>query len=246
MIFQGLRGRAGSVSAKRSTTTKHLQDGVSILVMYATGSARSSDYSWNMARPLIALDADGVLLDFHLGYAGAWQRAFGHAPLERDPLAYWPMDRWHVERLDAPKRDVFRAAFDEHFWRTVPAINGAVQSCHRLLEAGFDLVCVSALDLEFEAARLQNLQDLGFPIERVIATGNAAGERSPKADTITALQPAAFVDDYVPYMRGIPSSVHTALVLRGPNGSPNVGDDMVLANSVHADLVGFVDHWLAR
>ena len=41
-----------------------------------------------MARPLIALDADGVLLDFHLGYAGAWARAFGTLPAERDPFAY--------------------------------------------------------------------------------------------------------------------------------------------------------------
>ena len=220
--------------------------GCALPVDCATGRPGASDYSCEMARPLIALDADGVLLDFHLGYAGAWKRAFGHTPLERDPLAYWPMDRWHVERLDAPKRDLFRAAFDAHFWRTVPAIDGAVQACHRLREAGFELVCVSALELEFEAARLRNLQDLGFPIERVIATGNAAGERSPKADTITALKPLAFVDDYVPYMRGVPAHVHTALILRGCNGSPNVGDDMALAKSVHADLVGFVDHWLAR
>ena len=199
-----------------------------------------------MARPLIALDADGVLLDFHLGYASAWQRAFGQAPAERDPQAYWPMDRWHVERLDPARRLQLRAAFDEHFWTTVPAIAGAVEACHRLSDAGFDLICVSALELEFEAARLRNLRDLGFPIERVIATGNAAGERSPKADAIAALQPIAFVDDYIPYMRGVPGHVHTALVLRAPNGSPNTGPDMVLAKSVHDDLAGFTDHWLAR
>ena len=199
-----------------------------------------------MARPLIALDADGVLLDFHLGYASAWQRAFGVVPAERDPLAYWPMDRWEVDRLDPARRLQFRAAFDEHFWTTVPAIAGAVDACHRLRDAGFDLICVSALELEFEAARLRNLRDLGFPIERVIATGNAAGERSPKADTIAALQPIAFVDDYVPYMRGVPGHVHTALVLRAPNGSPNAGPDMALAKSVHDDLAGFTDHWLAR
>ena len=199
-----------------------------------------------MTRPLIALDADGVLLDFHLGYANAWQRAFGHTPVERDALAYWPMDRWHVERLDAPRRDVFRAAFDELFWTTVPPIEGALQACRRLHDAGFDLVCVSALDLEFEAARLRNLHDLGFPIERVIATGNAAGERSPKADAITDLKPLAFVDDYVPYMRGVPKVVHTALVLRAPNGSPNVGDDMALAKSTHLNLKAFADYWLKR
>jgi phosphoglycolate phosphatase-like HAD superfamily hydrolase len=199
-----------------------------------------------MARPLIALDADGVLLDFHLGYASAWQRAFGVVPVERDPLAYWPMDRWEVDRLDPARRLQFRAAFDEHFWTTVPAIAGAVEACHRLRDAGFDLVCVSALEAEFEAARLRNLRDLGFPIERVIATGNAAGDRSPKADTIEALQPIAFVDDYVPYMRGVPGHVHTALVLRAPNGSPNTGPDMALAKSVHDDLAGFANHWLAR
>ena len=199
-----------------------------------------------MSRPLIALDADGVLLDFHLGYAAAWLRAFGHAPVERDPLAYWPMDRWHVERLDAQRRERFRAAFDDHFWASMPAIDGALLACHRLRDAGFDLVCVSALDLEFEAARLRNLRDLGFPIERVIATGNAAGERSPKADTINELRPVAFVDDYVPYMRGVPGEVHTALVLRAPNGSPNVGDDMALAKSVHHDLAAFTEHWLTR
>ena len=198
------------------------------------------------ARERIALDADGVLLDFHLGYAGAWQRAFGALPAERDPLAYWPMDRWAVERLDDEKRAHFRKHFDETFWTTVPAIDGAIEACHRLNEAGFDLVCVSALEAEFESARLRNLRDLGFPIERVMATGNAAGERSPKAAAIASLAPVAFVDDYLPYLRGLPGRVHTALILRAPNGSPNVGEEMSLARSVHEDLAAFTSHWLAR
>ena len=199
-----------------------------------------------MSNRLIALDADGVLLDFHLGYAGAWQRAFGAAPRERDRLAYWPIDRWEVERLDDAKRAHFRRHFDETFWTSVPPIEGAVEACHRLHDAGFELVCVSALEAEYESARLRNLRDLGFPIERVIATGNAAGERSPKADAIAALDPQAFVDDYLPYMRGVPSHVHTALILRALNGSPNTGEELALARSVHDDLAGFVTHWLAR
>lgn len=198
------------------------------------------------SRPLIALDCDGVLLDFQLGYATAWERAFGQAPAERDPLAYWPIDRWAVERLTPERRPVFRAAFDEQFWTTMPPIVGALQACHRLHDAGHELVCVTALDVEFEGARLRNLRNLGFPIERVFATGNAEGDRSPKAEAIEALDPVAFVDDYIAYMRGLPAHVHTALVLRAPNGSPNVGPDLALAKSVHDDLAGFVDHWLSR
>jgi phosphoglycolate phosphatase-like HAD superfamily hydrolase len=199
-----------------------------------------------MPRCLIALDADGVLLDFHAAYAVAWERAFGVAPDERDPHAYWPMDRWAVHRLDEAKRAHFRKYFDDVFWTTVPAIEGAVEACHRLHDSGIDLVCVSALEAEYETARLQNLRDLGFPIERVIATGNAAGARSPKAAAIADLDPQAFVDDYLPYLRGIPEHVHTALVLRAPNGSPNSGPEMALAKSVHPDLGDFATHWLSR
>lgn len=197
-------------------------------------------------RPLIALDCDGVLLDFHLGYAGAWARAFGQMPAERDPAAYWPMDRWHVERLPAERRPIFRAAFDENFWTTMPPIVGAREACQRLHDAGNELICVTALDHEFEAARLRNLRTLGFPIDRVIATGHAEGARSPKADALEALCPIAFVDDYIPYLRGLPAALHTALILRAPNGSPNTGPELALAKSVHDDLTGFVDYWLAR
>jgi beta-phosphoglucomutase-like phosphatase (HAD superfamily) len=53
-----------------------------------------------MTKGIIALDADGVLLDYGLAYASAWQKAFGTYPGERDPLAYWPIDRWEVERVE--------------------------------------------------------------------------------------------------------------------------------------------------
>lgn len=197
-----------------------------------------------MTRPILALDADGVLLDFHLGYAAAWERAFGERPRERDPQAYWPMDRWNVDRLDRAGLDRFKVEFGEHFWESLPPIAGAIDACHRLHDAGYALICVSALELRYEAARLRNLRELGFPIERVIATGNTTGERSPKADAIEALRPAAFVDDYLPYLRGVPAEVHTALVLRAPNGSPNTGEELRLARTVHQDLAGFTDHWL--
>lgn len=197
-----------------------------------------------MSRPILALDADGVLVDLHVGFARAWQRAFGVYPEERDPQAYWPQDRWDVAPLDAEQRLQLRAHFNEELWTTLPAIAGAVEACHRLHDAGHELVCVTALDHRFQKARLRNLRNLGFPIERVLATGHAEGERSPKVDAIEALRPVAFVDDYIAYLRGVPAYVHTALVLRAPNGSPNTGDELALARTVHQDLAGFADHWL--
>ena len=199
-----------------------------------------------MAKPVIALDADGVLLDYSLAYAGAWQRAFGRRPALRDPAAYWPIDRWEVERLEDNERLAqLRLAFDDEFWGGIPAIAGAVDACVALAAAGYDLVCVTALPEVYRAARQRNLRAHGFPIEVVHATDNVLTEASPKADTLNALAPVAFVDDYLPYFLGVSPMIHRALVLREPSGSPNVGDLLVHTDSQHADLASFARWWLA-
>lgn len=195
-------------------------------------------------RPIIALDGDGVLVDYHLAYAQAWVKAFGRRPALRDPAAYWPMERWGVRRLAGEELQTFRKCFDAEFWSTIPAIAGAMEACHELVAAGYELVCVTAMDQQFEAARLRNLRSLGFPIERVIATANAQSAESPKAAALRELQPVAFVDDYLPYMRGIPQQIHAALVLREPNGSPNRGAELEQVHSTHINLAGFAEWWL--
>jgi phosphoglycolate phosphatase-like HAD superfamily hydrolase len=195
-------------------------------------------------RPLIALDGDGVLLDYLEGYAEAWREAFGNRPAVRDPLGYGPLERWEVPRLDAEGRARFRQHFGTRFWSSVPAIPGAVAASLRLHDAGFELVCVTALDSEFEASGLKNLRALGYPIERVYATPHGGAHRSPKADMLAELRPIAFVDDYLPYLRGVAPEVHTALITRGATGGPNEGPDLSLAKSRHLDLADFTDFWL--
>ncbi|MBX3655628.1 MAG: HAD family hydrolase [Ramlibacter sp.] len=196
-----------------------------------------------MSRGIIALDADGVLLDYGLAYAGAWQRAFGTYPLERDPLAYWPIDRWQVEHLEGALLDKFRGAFDSKFWASIPAVPGAIQACEQLAAAGFELICVTALPEEFREARERNLHEHGFPIDMVHATGNIATPASPKADTLNTLRPVAFVDDFLPYVVGVNAEIHRALITRAVNGSPNSGELLVHTDSKHTDLLAFANWW---
>ena len=84
-------------------------------------------------RPIIGLDADGVLLDYSSAYAAAWERAFSARPTERDPTAYWPIDRWNVPRLPGANLERFRTCFDDQFWSEIPAIGGALEACNRML-----------------------------------------------------------------------------------------------------------------
>ena len=199
-----------------------------------------------MTKPIIALDADGVLLDYNLAYAGVWQQAFGVYPQEKDPRAYWALDRWDIERLDGDRLAQFRGKFDERFWESLPALPGAIRACKDLQSAGYLLVCVSALSEQFATARQRNLQRLGFPIEMVIATGKHADGKNPKADALHLLRPVAFVDDYLPYMAGVHTGIHRALITRDPNGSPNAGDALALVSSRHNSLRQFSEWWLAQ
>ena len=102
-----------------------------------------------MAKPVIALDADGVLLDYSLAYAGAWQRAFGRRPALRDPAAYWPIDRWEVERLEDDERLAqLRLAFDDEFWAPMARSNSPTLGHPKFPQAGrsdYDYVGVMAM-----------------------------------------------------------------------------------------------------
>jgi hypothetical protein len=151
-----------------------------------------------------------------------------------------------VERLAGERLELLRRAFDEGFWCSIPSVPGAVEACELLRAAGYELVCVTALPEEFRSAREHNLRAHGFPIDLVHATGNAATGVSLKADTLHALKPKAFVDDYVKYLVGIDTTIHRALILRAATGSPNQGENLRFADSRHEDLLAFATWWVGR
>jgi 5' nucleotidase, deoxy (Pyrimidine), cytosolic type C protein (NT5C) len=200
----------------------------------------------NTNKKIIALDADGVLLDYNLAYASAWQRAFGEYPSEKEPNAYWAIDRWDVARLDGEGLDKFKLCFDDSFWSTIPAISGALEACQSLDAAGFELVCVTALPTKYAWARQENLRHLGFPIQKVYTADIHFTDRSPKADLLNRLKPAAFVDDYLPFLLGVDSGIHSALIHRRAIKSPNVSKSINVAASQHDDLLAFSRFWLAE
>ena len=200
-----------------------------------------------MARPLIALDADGVLLDFHLGYAGAWARAFGSAPgrarparlLADRPLAGRAARRGAARPLPAPlRRAVLVVGAGHRRRRSTPASASTTPA-----------TTSSASRRSTPSTRRRGCATCATTAFRSSASSPPATRRASAARRPTPSprsRPEAFVDDYLPYLRGIPGHVHTALVLRAPNGSPNEGDELALAKSVHDDLAGFADFWLKR
>ena len=138
----------------------------------------------------------------------------------------------------------FRNAFDESFCGDIPAVEGSLAACQALNQAGYDRICVTALPAKFQQARLQNLIQLGFPIDIVHTVDHAEGDVSPKAVLINALKPVAFVDDFLPYLVGINREIYSALILRETDQSPNAGSLLSHASSQHTNLDTFASWWL--
>ncbi|HET8689163.1 MAG TPA: hypothetical protein VFM18_21335 [Methanosarcina sp.] len=191
-------------------------------------------------KPLIALDCDGVLLDYSLAYASLWKRAFGTYPKEKNPNAYSHFDRWDVARLSGEKLQRLRSCMDWHFWSTMEPIVGAVESCHELVKMGYDLVCVTAIDHKNETQRWENLVSMGFPLKEIYATGSDKVDgNSPKAKVLNDLRPMYFVDDFADYFIGVDHSTCVLLNRNPDDNSPNVGKEELYDFSV-SDLNEFV------
>lgn len=195
---------------------------------------------------LLAFDADGVLIDYHHSYALAYERAFGTPMPVADPLAYWPKDRYGIPHLDGKRLARFKAQFHDELWGGMRALPGAVEALLSLRTAGFELVCVTAIRPEHRAARARNLLELGFPIDDVRSCHGTSHKVSPKAEALNRLRPAAFADDFLPYLRGVDPCIHGALIDRSPNGSPNSGPERHLARSAHPDVADFARFWLGQ
>lgn len=188
---------------------------------------------------LIAIDGDGVLLDYNRTFGALWERHFGVTLIAAEPRAYHATTFWGVPRL--AKDHGFWNRFDEEGWRHMPAMPGALRACIRLKEAGCRLVCVTSMPTHQQANRLANLQDLGFPIEAVVATGGSGNKtENPKKAAIEALAPDWFVDDELRKLRGL-VGVRCALIDPDHPDSPNRDQEAEFLSLRVASLAEFAD-----
>jgi hypothetical protein len=122
---------------------------------------------------------------------------------------------------------------------------GAVMACQSLAEAGHELACVSSMPPRHASARLVNLQNLGFPINQVIATGQSClPDEKPKRQAILKLQPDSFVDDELRKLKNL-DKVRLVLVDPGHSDCPNRGQSRQHLAMEVPDLQTFAQRFLS-
>lgn len=192
---------------------------------------------------IIALDADGVLLNYNRAAYHVWTRAFGEEPAVKDPGAYHFRNAYEIDLSDPAVSSQYYRMFAKTGWSSMEALPHAVEGCLMLKDMGYELHVVSSMPNAFEKQRHSNLLDLGMPIVSVTATGRGKGGGNPKMEALLAMEPVAFVDDLLSNFEGVHHKMHCALLHWDSVDNPNEAHEHGMKASTHPDMMHFAQYW---
>jgi FMN phosphatase YigB (HAD superfamily) len=193
---------------------------------------------------ILAIDGDGVLVDYRKAFPGVWKKAFGtDLPLLHEN-AYHATTAYGIHWENASQEAHFYAHFDDEAWETMPAFEGAIEACESLVAAGYRLVCVTSMNPAYVEARRRNFRALSLPLEEVVAVQRKHC-LNPKLEVLHRLRPLALVDDLLDNFNGLDAGIHSALIDYKRFDAPGRELGGVTARSVHGSLLEFSRFWLA-
>lgn len=186
----------------------------------------------------VALDADGVQLNFDLGFRITASKALGRELELLNPRAYSMRERYGM----TPKENAtaWEAMMTEPAgWRGLPALEGAKEAVDALKKAGKRIIVVTKIPSDVVDLRAENLKKLGLHFDDIVVTkmGNNC-----KTEALSKIKPALFVDDRLDLVRKasfVPDKFWIDLGHEQDEGHENADETVGYSNS----LAGAITQW---
>lgn len=159
----------------------------------------------------IALDVDGVLLDFMPAFDKAAKELLGKdLPLNKDE---YQLDHYHlgkrINATDEEVKNILQHMIDTRVYASLEPLPGAKEALIAIKEAGFDICVVTALPEMAKIMRLENLKEkLDFEPSAI----HCVGMGMSKSDKLKEVKPDVFIDDRIDYLSSAPFIYHLAWV----------------------------------
>lgn len=187
----------------------------------------------------ICLDADGVLLNYNIAWGNLYSKLFNQKLNIVNPHAYHAYEMFGVEKPSKEQNEIFYAEFNKNGWKSLPAIDGAVEAVNKLKDSNYLIYVVTSMPKNALEDRIENLLNVGFPIfNKVIATGRT-NSSNPKESVIKEIQPDFFVDDMKKNFIGLEKTTQCVYI------NPKISNyDYQPASSIlkYKDLKAFVEN----
>lgn len=194
----------------------------------------------NRKEKLIALDCDGVLLNYNEAFGRVWYALYGELLPIKNPNAYHAENYYGVTLFGA-KRQEFYDFFNRSAWGTMNALPQAIEATQQLRKAGYKIFVVTSIPKAAQEVRHNNLINLGFAVDATIATGAHIKGVNPKKAYIDILTPDYFVDDLMDNFNNLDSDTELVLIDAKNYDSPNKNfSQPILLHSTHSSLWDFV------
>lgn len=162
-------------------------------------------------KPLFLIDGDGVMLDYNQAFKEHYEKIYQKTLTLKNPKAYQAVDAWGVDKMSEEEYKHFKNESAKlGMWENMPALPGSLEFVNEISKY-FTVWCLTSMPQEHEQDRLKNLQKLGFPIEKVIATSRI-GNENPKKRFVEKLNAAYFMDDLLQNFVDINSKLKTKLI----------------------------------
>lgn len=197
---------------------------------------RFESHLLSLPQGTVALDCDGVILDFLSQFRVVANYALGREIQEGENV----YDLNKRFGLQPKERDhIMKIFHQEGFWANLPALPGAIDGARALQDAGHRVVVVTAIDDDFKMARLDNLRKLGFKPDEIYCVGAHSGHT--KGEAFHVEQPHAIVDDRLVYLKEATTMVrqHTPELVWVNDHIPQHGHE---PDFVHHEVEG-LHHW---
>lgn len=158
-------------------------------------------------QPTIALDTDGVTLDFVPTWHRVAEQVLGRNLKEMNPASYSMHKKLNITKAEG---DLVWAEFYRNgSLAQLAPVPGAVEAVIEL-KLHYNLVAVTAIDPVYTKLCEQNLADHGMAMPVV-----AVGMSGCKRETLHRIRPILYVDDMVHHLKTAPTSTHVVWLNTG-------------------------------
>lgn len=167
-------------------------------------------------RKVIALDCDGVMLNYLDTYKKLYDEMFNTDVKVVNPRSFAPNMHFGISWTERQEDKLaFQVFFDENGWKNMKALPGAVEATKHMKELGFDIVVVTSIPKNKDLDRMINLEKAGFPINDLIACG-AHSSTIPgsnlKEPYLKKIMPQYFVDDLLSNFHNVSDIMKCVLI----------------------------------
>lgn len=159
-------------------------------------------------KKVIALDVDGVLLDFFATFDKAAEIILKRKvnPNKDEHKR----DHYHlgkrVDTDDVMAEKILQFMLDSRMYQEIPALEGVKEAVEEIKKQNFKIVIITALPESAREMRLINLKNvLNLEPDEM----HMVGMGKSKKDALELVNPDIFIDDRIDYLASVPTLYHT-------------------------------------